>query len=88
MKTNEDILNDFVNELKKLQDISPTPELALLVKYMSLIGLLGTMKEAERIRYVMNPTAMKTLTENAINDLKKLPAIARKYERNKEHYAN
>lgn len=85
MKTTNDILKEFVDELRRLQDNAPTPELALLVKYMSLIGVLGTMKEAERIRYVMNARAMKSLTESAIHDLLKLPAIARKYERNKRH---
>lgn len=78
-------VDEFVEELKKLQYNAPSPELRLLVKYMTLIALLGTMKEPERIRYVMNQAAMKSLTDTAIKDLLTLPAIAKRYERSKRH---
>lgn len=67
-----DKADEFIGALKQAYIHAATPELALLIKYMSILAVLIGMKQSERIVYLADKQQMLYLNRQIIEDLGKL----------------
>lgn len=79
----------FVRLISDLINNAPTTELAIALKYLSIVSVLTTLSRQARIAYVTDIDRMQRLMDTAIEDFEKLQPILNSYnERSKGDKTN